>query len=443
MFSAVDGFRGVNGNIYVAIYSKTSTPIGGLDLFMKNDGNIYIGGSLPNVPIIYTDFTGYIKNEVVLLGGDANNYPTLARSIEADSGGNVFIAGQATGNASGNLAGTDAFVMKLDNNFQTLWHNVIYSPITSNSDTYWSGAIDSTGNFYAGGLVDDPAGPSAAGIAVLGKYDTNGNIIFAKQFANTGQLIQIEVDGSDNYYTFGFRGYTSNVDGVTLQKFYSNGTQVWGKEFTHGNVDVVRDTSYITVDSGGNSILAINVLESVSPFTYETTLTKLYANGVEAWTKGPRRTGNTASVVAPGPLATDGSNVYFIADLPVSDAGNMIIVKTDDTGNIVWERTLTTIGNTNYPTADSMTWANGYIGIVGTTANSTYGNISIVRLPDDGSGLGTHGRFDYVVSNSVTMSNTSITLSSLSDDSSNYTFTTTTSNYTSNISNFGSNITYF
>lgn len=436
MFSAVDGFRNTGSNIYVAIYDRGNAT-GSLDLYMKNDGNIYIAGSQPNVPIIYTDYTGYIKNQVEL-EGNANIIPIITRNIEVDNGGNIFVAGQAYGNGTNN----DGFIMKLDSNFQPVWQTVFLTNSTINTDVFWSGAIDSTGNVYGAGTANLGAG-STPGVAVLGKYDTNGNLLFSKQYANTAQLIEIQTDGSDNFYTLGYRGTTPNTDGITYQKWDSNGNQIWGYEYTHANTDVVRDFASLVVDSGGNTILDIEVEDSSPPFTREVNLVKLYANGTQAWAKTPKRTGNTAQLVSAGPIATDGSNVYFVADLSTPDGGNLIIVKTDDTGNKVWERTLTTVGNVNYPSPASMVWANGYLGLSGTTGNSgAYANISVIRLPDDGGGIGTYGNYVYANTNEVTMSNGSITFSSLSDDSSNYTFDSYSSNFTSNTVSFTTNITY-
>lgn len=435
MFSAVDGFRNTGSNIYVAIYSRGNAT-GSLDLYMKNDGNIYIGADQPNVPVIYTDYTGYIKNQVQL-EGNANSQPIITRNIEVDSGGNVFVAGQAYNTGTNN----DGFLMKLDSNLQPVWQTVFLTNSSINTDVFWSGAIDSTGNIYGAGTANI-AGGGANGTAVLGKYDNNGNLLFSKQYANSKQIIEVLTDGSDNYYTLGYSGDTSNVDGITYQKWDSNGNQIWGYEYIHANTDVVRDFASAVVDSGGNTILDIEVSESVPPFTREVNLVKLYANGTQAWAKTPKRTGNTAQLISAGPIATDGSNVYFVADLPVSDGGNLIIVKTDDTGNKVWERTLTTTSNLNYPSPASMVWSNGYLGLSGTTGNSTYANISVIRLPDDGSGIGAFGPYVYANTNEVTMSNGSITFNSLSDDSSNYTFNSYTSNYTSNTASFSSTVVY-
>ena len=436
MFSSVDGFRFSGSPTYVAIYTDGNSRTAG-QLVLQNDGNVFFTGTQNNSPVINTDVNGYIKRQVSI-EPDANSNPQNNRLILVDSDGEIIIGGQ-TYSPNTNI---DGFLMKLDTNLQPVWQTVVLTGNTTNSDVFYSGAIDSSGDIFACGYVNDGT-PGATGNSILAKYDNNGNLIFSKTFAGQPEMTTLTIDTSGNIYTLGLEDSDPNSLGVNFYKYDTNGNYVWG--YTHrpsSNIGNTRRINWMDTDDNGNTVMTIEDRLSGPNGFINNYVTKFYSNGVQAWTKSATRTGNGAQSVILEQITTDGSNVYLVADLAVGNQGNIIFVKTDDTGNKVWERTLTTNGNVNYPIVEQMTWANGYIATVGTTGNVIFGGLSVIKLNDDGSGLGTYGNYTYAITDEVTLNSSSITFNGpIGDISSNYTLTTNTSAFTSTTTLYTSNIT--
>lgn len=434
MFSSVDGFRFSGSPTYVAIYNDGNSRSAG-QLVLQNDGNVFFTGTGNNSPVIYTDLNGYIKQQVSI-EPDANSNPQNNRLILVDSDGEIIIGGQ-TYDANTNI---DGFLMKLDTNLQPVWQTVVLTGNTTNTDVFFSGAIDSSGNIFACGYVNDPS--PGFGNSILAKYDNNGNLIFSKTFSGQPEMTTLTIDTSGNIYTLGLEDSDPNSLGVNFYKYDTNGNYVWG--YTHrpsSNIGNTRRINWMDTDDNGNTVMTIRDSKSGANSFNNNYVTKFYSNGVQAWTKSATRTGNGAQSVILEQITTDGSNVYLVADLVVGNQGNIIFVKTDDTGNKVWERTLTTNGNVNFPVVQEMTWANSYIATVGTTGNSAFDGLSVIKLNDDGSGLGTYGNYTYAITDEVTLNNSSVTFNGLGNISSNYTLTTNTSAFTSTTTLYTSNIT--
>jgi len=436
MFSAVDGFRFSGSPTYVAIYNDGNARSAG-QLVLQNDGNVFFTGTQNNSPVIYTDYSGYIRQQVSI-DPDANSNPQNNRLILVDSDGEIIIGGQ-TFDANTDI---DGFLMKLDSNLQPVWQTVVLTGSTTNTDVFFSGVIDSSGNIFACGYVND-GNPGATGNSILAKYDNNGNLIFSKTFSGQPEMTTLTIDTSGNIYTLGLEDGVSNSLGVNFFKYDTNGNYVWG--YTHrpsSNIGNTRRINWMDTDDNGNTVMTIRDSLSGGNGFINNYLTKFYSNGVQAWTKSATRTGNAIQSVDLEQVATDGSNIYLVVDLLTNNQGDVIFLKTDNTGNKVWERTLTTNGNVNFPVVQELTWANGYIATVGTTGNTAFDGLSVIKLNDDGSGLGTYGNYTYAITNEVTLNSSSIIfVGPIGDISSNYTLTTNSSSFTSSSVNYTTNIT--
>jgi len=142
-------------------------------LAIDNGGNVFVGGSTANP-------SNFAINRVIygtIGGGDAfvvklsNNLDTLYRTailagsfdnathaLAIDNSGNVFVGGY-TYNPSdfainrviyGTTGGSDAFVVKLSNNLDTLYRTAILAA-SSSYDYVYALAIDNSGNVFVGG----------------------------------------------------------------------------------------------------------------------------------------------------------------------------------------------------------------------------------------------------------------------------------------------------
>jgi hypothetical protein len=425
MFSAVDGFRfSGSGSLttYVAIYSDGNARTSG-QIVLQNDGNVFVSGTQTNPPVIYTDYNGYIKKQISI-NPDANMTPQNNKVLLVDSDGEVIIGGVGYNANTYN----DGMLMKLDSNLQPVWQTVIVTGNTTNTEAFISGALDSSDNIFACGVVDVPGG--GYGNSILAKYDNNGNLIFSKTFAGQPEMTTLTIDTSGNVYTLGLENSVPSSLGVNFYKYDNNGNYIWG--YTHNppsNIGDTRRLNYIDTDSNNNAIMTIEDSLSGPNGFINNYVTKFYSNGVQAWTKSATNTSNALVSVSLNQITTDGSNIYFVADIAGAD---IVFVKTDDTGNKVWERTLTPLGNVTYPTVTEMTWANGYIATVGTTGNPSNDGISVIKINDDGSGEGTYGNYTYANTNIIALNTSTLLFSGVGDISSNYTLTTNTSSFTSN-----------
>jgi hypothetical protein len=149
------------------------------DLAIDNNGNVFVGGYTDNSSdfadnrVIYGNIgIGSSDAFVVKLSNDLNTLYTTAiltsssfdyaRALAIDNSGNVFVGGW-TGNSSnfadnrviyGTPGNFDAFVVKLSNDLNTLHRTAILA--SSLGDVASDLAIDNNGNVFVGGWTNNP-----------------------------------------------------------------------------------------------------------------------------------------------------------------------------------------------------------------------------------------------------------------------------------------------
>ena len=139
-------------------------------------------------------------------------------SIAIDSTGNLYISGSFAGTGTfgsttlltGGNTTDNAFVAKLDPTGKFLWAKSWFSG--TGSDAFGIG-VDVQGDVYAGGTFSGGVNPGATTFfasnggtdALIAKYDTSGNFLWAKQVggAGTDDLQGLEVDRLGNVYATG------------------------------------------------------------------------------------------------------------------------------------------------------------------------------------------------------------------------------------------------
>jgi Beta-propeller repeat len=193
-------------------------------------------------------------------------------SAATDSSGNLYITGSTTGPLEGtNKGSTDIWVTKFDNKGNKLWGKQFG---TSNSDQAYSVATDKDGNFYLAGETGGNLFSSKQSEdldAWVAKYDSNGNLLWGKQFGTnvtggfTNNSFGLDVDETGNAYLSGISIKDNKnleilnfavQDDSWITKFDTNGNQEWynqlGKSTPLGNF-VFDETYDIAVDKDGNS----------------------------------------------------------------------------------------------------------------------------------------------------------------------------------------------
>ena len=243
-------------------------------------------------------------------------------------------------------------------------------------NTYITGTFYSS-TIKFGSIVLNKISPSSWDIFIA-KYDANGNAIWAKNARVDTPLEEcaIATDENNNVYITGsykssitFGGITlTNSGGSTtssffLVKFDSQGNVIWAKDADYSNTLWVSD---LAIDSQGNSYVTGSY--SSAPFILGSTtlidfanvnpfLVKYDSGGNVVWARGfqQNNTNSSASTWSFG-IATDAlDNIYITGDyvnssttttsfggisLPNSgNARSMFLVKYDNLGNVIWVET--------------------------------------------------------------------------------------------------------
>ncbi|OHA05963.1 MAG: hypothetical protein A3A28_03435 [Candidatus Sungbacteria bacterium RIFCSPLOWO2_01_FULL_47_32] len=189
--------------------------------------------------------------------------------VAIDSTGNVFASGVVGGILDGQpfQGPVDAFIVKYDSNGNRLWTRTIGSNVTE----YANGlAIHNESVYLVGDTNGSLDGQTHTGnhFGFIVKYDSTGNQLWVKQFDSTGtdQFFKVNTDSSGNLYVVGntydsnsFMGQTS-LGGMNaiMAKFDSDGNLVFAKQFGTGgaafDVAIRNNSVFIT----GQAVGALN-----------------------------------------------------------------------------------------------------------------------------------------------------------------------------------------
>jgi hypothetical protein len=181
-------------------------------------------------------------------------------AVAVDNSGNAYMSGSFSSSsvtfgsftiALSSAGNVDLFVVKYDSSGNVLWAN---SAGSTGIDRAFSVTADASGNCYLAGTFDSPTitfgtttltNTSTSYDWFLVKYDTNGNVLWAKSGGGSSNefIISIDADASGNcfiggyYYsptlTFGTTTLTnSGSPDVFLAKFDTNGNALWAKSGT-------------------------------------------------------------------------------------------------------------------------------------------------------------------------------------------------------------------
>ncbi len=324
-----------NGNV---IWAKSA---GGIDyddvesIATDLAGNIYIIGGFrsPTITFGTTTLSNIGTANVFVVKFDSNGNVIWAKSANGTLNSFVWgngIAIDAAGNASftgyfGNTNITfgtttltnnsiginnDVFIAKYDTNGNVLWAK---SAGGTSDDFGRSISVDASGNSYITGVFSSPTitfgattltnnnSNDTADIFIT-KYDTNGNVNWAKSIGGTGDDYSrsIATNAVGNSYitgfftspsiTFGTTTLTNNGSAdILIAKYDANGNVVWAKS-SGGNAD---DYSYsIAIDEIGNAFITGAFLSPIITFgattltnngNYDIFVTKYDSNGNVLW----------------------------------------------------------------------------------------------------------------------------------------------------------------
>jgi hypothetical protein len=254
----------------------------------RNTGDVFISG--PDVTptdianpddayVIKFDTNGNLKWDVEIGTSGFLNFDE-SYGITVANDGSVY----ATGWTNGNLAATnqglyDNWLAKFDNTTGAVQWTRQYG--TSDYEWSWSVATDSQNNVYTTGWTLGSLGGANAGSydAYLTKYDSQGNLVWIKQFGSSedDEARNLYIDKNDNIFITGFtRGNLSGVNAGSFDafvtKFDTNGNQGWITQF--GTPDQ-EEAASVAADDFGNLYVAGGTQGSLG---------SLNAGSFDAWT---------------------------------------------------------------------------------------------------------------------------------------------------------------
>jgi len=280
-----------------------------------------------------------------------------ARAAAADAFGNVYVAGDASGNFDGqttHVAYTDFFVSKCAPDGSRPWTRIWGS---ADYDDGTGVAVDPAGNVYVSGYTQGsiPGQTNFGGPQdfVLTKFDSNGAQQWLRKFGSAGRDFaeRCAVDSLGNVYMTGFtegflHGNTNmGWQDAVLVKYNTAGdwqwSRVWGTNGTDRGIAV-------TVDGAGNIYVAGysdgQLDGQPKPGGYDMFLCKFDAAGNKLWT---RMAGSPQDDYAYGVCVDNEHNVYISGETLGSFDGqtnsgpgyyDACMVKYTPDGTRIWTR---------------------------------------------------------------------------------------------------------
>jgi len=282
------------GNIYITgFYESSSFSVSGSTLYNNGGKDVFF------IKYNSAGNLGWAKS----FGGISNDWGS---SVAKDANGNIFLSGnfcsttinfdtQILTNVNNAGSTEDIFAIKFDASGNVLWAN---SEGGGLNDVLYSSTVDNNGNlivvgyFYNSTLVfgSISLGNAGGNKMFVGKYDSNGNVVWAKtvgwiggnDYANavsTDSNGDILVAGYYEYNPVSFDSWSlPNIGGqdIYVVKYNSSGVVQWAKNLGGTSNDMVTSLS---TDSQDKFIMSGYFSSASIPFG-STTLTNLGSNDI-------------------------------------------------------------------------------------------------------------------------------------------------------------------
>lgn len=204
---------------------------------------------------------------------------------------------------------------------------------TNSGGPFYGITTDSSNNIYWAAFFDNQ-NPG------FGKFNNLG----ATQFYTRGSgpfympnTTKIQVDSSNNAYLTGSHNNGGGTYFSSIIKFDYSGTYQWAYYFNNSQSDIYAYSVSSAIDSSANTLIVGNDY--------------LYAFFIKASSSGSqvfgKRYGSYSAAFKA--VKTLGSNYYLFGYSAGGADGNILTIKTDTSGNIIWQKSLTLSPDTTYP----------------------------------------------------------------------------------------------
>ncbi len=380
---------GINNNPVIGYSDGFSTEEGDLSSFTSEissvspESTIYVRAYASNENgIAYSE-----QQEITMLSPESGDYiwarnygknnVDYGEKIWIDASGNTFLTGTfksasiTFGDYTLNNTGEDdIFLVKFDTNGSVIWAK---NAKGEKSDKIKDICGDASGNVYITGSSGNitfgtDTLPSNTKSMFLVKYDSSGNVQWAKEYSNSSEAI--ECDASGNVFMTGYgdaanlstkKAYRTKWMGIAdiyIAKFSPSGDISWAKNIGQTFVgsdlylyaDLCVDPSGNVYSTGNfNSTLMINETLSYSGSGgSDIYIVKYDSEGAPVWLKIAGGTSDDYSISICSNTAGDiyftgnftGSDLIFGTEAALNNSGqiDLFVVKYDASGNSVWAK---------------------------------------------------------------------------------------------------------
>ena len=295
------------------------------------------------------------------------------KSVEQTADGGYIIAGYTTFEGAGDY---DVYLVKTNHTGDTLWTKTYGG---SNRD--FANEIQQTddgGYIIAGQTMSFGAGGWDFWLI---KTDSLGNTLWTKTFGGSNQDWCKSVDKTDDGGYILTGRYSCDNYGLGLIKTNSLGDTLWTKAYNCGwyaEGNSVRQT-----DDGGYIAAGEAVIDNIDQQLY---LVKTDSMGNTLWTITSGST-SMAEIAFSVQQTTDGGYIAIGIKVGYMGSCNPYLVKTDSLGNILWTKTHSFGGNNNEAHSIRQTADGGYIYTGLTNAVESQGDVLLVKTDSFGNVL--------------------------------------------------------
>ena len=318
----------------------------------------------------YLGLTGYTPAWNKTYGGtDSDN----GNSVVQTSDGGYAIAGSTLSYGAGV---SDVYLVKTDASGNMLWNKTYGGP----GNDYGTSVVQTNDGGYAIAGYTYSFGAGVSDVYLV-KTDANGNMQWNKTYGgnSTDYGYSVVQTGDGGYATTGYTAsFGVSVNDVYLVKTDANGNMQWNK--TYGGA--LNDGAWFMARTTDGGFAITGYTYSYGAGGADIYLVKTDANGNMEWNKTYGGTGNDFgySVIQ----NVEGGYAVASTTNSVSSGSDICLVKTDSSGNQLWNKTYGGPGY-DYGYAVTQTSDRGY-AVAGTTSSYGTGGYDAYIVKTDASG---------------------------------------------------------
>ncbi len=284
----------------------------------------------------------------------------VAKFIRKDIQGNFVVCGYSYSNSTKD----DYYAIKYSSNGDELWSKRFSSDFSSN-DVLQDMAYSNNNIYVTGKAEVDSTGYDCMTI----KYSHNGNLLWKSKYNGAGsqndEAFSIAVDGSEYIYITGSSVEPNNLSDIVTIKYNSAGQQIWVKKF-NGTADSVDIGKEIIVDNSG-FIYVCGYSQSIGSGR-DGIILKYDNTGNLIWSKKCNGILNSNDEFFSMSIDSQ-SNVYASGYTNINSGTDYYAVKIDSDGTLAWDITYSKL---KYDTAKVILLDHGNLFLAGKSYQSNF-----------------------------------------------------------------------